>query len=83
LADFKGVIPYLVTPIGSGNIKDDVLATLCDDLIGCGVHGFTALGSTGVFAYLNRQQRQRVVDVTIGAASAECRLSSASPARRR
>jgi 4-hydroxy-tetrahydrodipicolinate synthase len=70
VTDIKGVIPYLVTPIDeSGNIKGDVLATLCDDLIRCGVHGLTPLGSTGEFAYLNRQQRQRVVDVTIDAAA--------------
>ena len=70
MADFKGVIPYLVTPIDeSRTIKDDVLAGLCDDLIGFGVHGLTPLGSTGEFAYLNRQQRQRVVDATTDAAA--------------
>lgn len=66
---FKGVMPYLVTPIDkSGRIKDDVLARLCDDLIGAGIHGLTPLGSTGEFAYLNDSQRQRVVDITVEAA---------------
>lgn len=70
MADFKGVIPYLVTPIDTaGKIKDDVLTKLCGDLIGYGVHGLTPLGSTGEFAYLSREQRQRVVDVTIAAAA--------------
>lgn len=70
MAQFKGVIPYLVTPIDkAGKIKDDVLARLCVDLIDAGVHGLTPLGSTGEFAYLNREQRQRVVDVTVGAAA--------------
>lgn len=70
MAQFKGVIPYLVTPIDkAGKIKDDVLARLCGDLIDAGVHGLTPLGSTGEFAYLNREQRQRVVDVTVGAAA--------------
>ena len=45
---FHGVFPYLVSPIdSSGEIKADVLARLCEDLIQAGVHGLTALGSTG------------------------------------
>jgi 4-hydroxy-tetrahydrodipicolinate synthase len=63
---FRGVIPYLVTPIDDdGRIKTDVLARLCDDLIGDGVHGLTPLGSTGEFAYLNDHQRRTTVDVTV------------------
>jgi 4-hydroxy-tetrahydrodipicolinate synthase len=45
-----------------------VLAKLCDDLIGAGVHGLTPLGSTGEFAYLNAAQRMAVVQTTIEAA---------------
>lgn len=41
---------------------------MCDDLINAGVHGLTPLGSTGEFAYLNWQQRRRVVEVVIEAA---------------
>ena len=58
MADFQGVFPYLVSPIDpSGQIRTDVLARLCDDLIKAGVHGLTPLGSTGEFAYLNATQR--------------------------
>lgn len=68
-AGFRGVFPYLVSPVrDSGEIDADVLARLCGDLIGAGVHGLTPLGSTGEFAYLNAVQRQRVVEVTIAAA---------------
>jgi 4-hydroxy-tetrahydrodipicolinate synthase len=68
-ADFHGVFPYLVSPIdGDGNIRSDVLARLCDDLIKMGVHGLTPLGSTGEFAYLNAAQRATVVKATIEAA---------------
>jgi 4-hydroxy-tetrahydrodipicolinate synthase len=68
-AGFRGVFPYLVSPVrDSGGIDADVLARLCEDLIGAGVHGLTPLGSTGEFAYLNAVQRQRVVEVTIAAA---------------
>jgi 4-hydroxy-tetrahydrodipicolinate synthase len=70
MADFHGVFPYLVSPTDSaGQIRADVLGRLCDDLIGSGVHGLTPLGSTGEFAYLNREQRKTVVRTTIEAAA--------------
>jgi dihydrodipicolinate synthase/N-acetylneuraminate lyase len=63
---FHGVFPYIVSPIHqSGEIIEDVLARLCDDLIKAGVHGLTPLGSTGEFAYLSRPQRRRIVEVVI------------------
>ncbi|HRK24408.1 MAG TPA: dihydrodipicolinate synthase family protein [Beijerinckiaceae bacterium] len=67
-AAFHGVFPYLVSPIAAeGRVKDEVLAQLCDDLIGAGVHGLTPLGSTGEFAYLNAAQKRRIVEVTVKA----------------
>ncbi len=70
MADFHGVFPYLVSPVDDdGKIRSDVLARLCDNLIGAGVHGLTPLGSTGEFAYLNPTQRAAVVQVTIEAAN--------------
>jgi 4-hydroxy-tetrahydrodipicolinate synthase len=69
MTGFHGVFPYLVSPIdASGRIKTDVLGRLSDDLIKAGVHGLTPLGSTGEFAYLNREQRETVVKATIEAA---------------
>ncbi len=69
MSDFHGVFPYLVSPISvNGHVKADVLAKICDDLIGAGVHGLTPLGSTGEFAYLNRDQRAAVVKITVDAA---------------
>ncbi|HEY5731139.1 MAG TPA: dihydrodipicolinate synthase family protein [Anaerolineales bacterium] len=66
---FQGVFPYLVSPIKeSGEVDADVLTRLCEDLIKAGVHGLTPLGSTGEFAYLNRKQRKRVVEVVVAAA---------------
>jgi 4-hydroxy-tetrahydrodipicolinate synthase len=68
-ANFHGVFPYLVSPIdASGEVKGDVLARLCDDLIKAGVHGLTPLGSTGEFAYLSWAQRKRIVEVVVKAA---------------
>jgi 4-hydroxy-tetrahydrodipicolinate synthase len=70
MTHFHGVFPYLVSPIGrDGRVKTDVLARLADDLIAAGVHGLTPLGSTGEFAYLDREQRAAVVKTTIAAAA--------------
>ena len=69
MTDFRGVFPYLVSPVhADGKIRDGVLGRLCDDLIKSGVHGLTPLGSTGEFAYLDTAQRTRVVRTTIEAA---------------
>ena len=67
--EFHGVFPYLVSPVDeSGEVRVDVLARLCDDLIRAGVHGLTPLGSTGEFPYLSSQQRRRIVEVVVQAA---------------
>lgn len=69
MSAFHGVFPYLVSPVDpDGAVRTKVLAKLCDDLIGAGVHGLTPLGSTGEFAYLNAAQRTAVVQTTIEAA---------------
>jgi 4-hydroxy-tetrahydrodipicolinate synthase len=70
MPDFHGVFPYLVSPIDTGGrILTDVLGRLAADLIKAGVHGLTPLGSTGEFAYLDRTQREAVVQATIEAAA--------------
>ena len=69
VTEFRGVFPYLVSPVDeSGEVRADVLTQLCDNLIQAGVHGLTPLGSMGEFAYLNEQQKRRVVEVVILAA---------------
>ena len=66
--EFSGVFPYLVSPVDEhGQVKEAVLTRLVNDLIDAGVHGLTALGSTGEFAYLNREQRHRIVEVVVHA----------------
>ena len=67
--EFHGVFPYLVSPVDAdGQVSEQVLTRLVDDLIEAGVHGLTPLGSTGEFAYLNRAQRHRVVEIVVRAA---------------
>lgn len=68
MTQFHGVYPYLVSPLdAAGKVRADVLGRLCDDLIKSGVHGLTPLGSTGEFAYLDRDQRMAVAQATIEA----------------
>jgi 4-hydroxy-tetrahydrodipicolinate synthase len=70
MSDFHGVFPYLVSPVDAGGrVKTEVLARLASDLIDAGVHGLTPLGSTGEFAYLDREQRSAVVAATLEAAA--------------
>src|SRR6476659_2209111 len=77
MTDFHGVYPYLVSPIDAGgHILTDVLGKLASDLIKAGVHGLTPLGSTGEFAYLNRAQREAVVQATIEAAEKRVPVSA-------
>ena len=67
--NFQGIYPYLVTPMRSdGSVNEQVLSALVEHLIQSGVHGLTALGSTGEFAYLNRSQRRTVVQTVARAA---------------
>ena len=68
-SSFHGVWPYLVSPIGhDGSVDAEVLTRLCEDLIAAGVHGLTALGSTGEFAYLSWPQRRRIAELVVAAA---------------
>jgi dihydrodipicolinate synthase/N-acetylneuraminate lyase len=68
--EFHGVFPYLVSPIDdTGRVNEPVLTRLVNDLIGAGVQGLAPLGSTGEFAYLNREQRRRIVEVVVQAAN--------------
>lgn len=70
MAEFRGVFPYLVSPVAAdGHVLTDVLTRLVADLVRAGVHGLTPLGSTGEFAYLDRKQRETVVHATIEAAA--------------
>jgi 4-hydroxy-tetrahydrodipicolinate synthase len=65
---FRGVWPYLVSPIAHDDtVREEVFARLIDHLIANGVHGLTALGSTGEFAYLTWPQRRAIVAATVRA----------------
>ena len=66
MSGFRGVFPYLVSPIGpDGRVLEAELRRLVDHLIASGVHGLTPLGSTGEFAYLDWAQRRRIVEIVV------------------
>ncbi len=71
MTDFRGIFPYLVSPIdaATGRVRERVLRDLVEHLIACGVHGFSPLGSTGEFAYLSFEQRREIVRIVIDAAA--------------
>lgn len=67
---FDGVYPFLATPLrpDTQEFDENRLRSHVDDLVGnAGVHGITALGSTGEFALLSEDERKRVAEVTIDA----------------
>ena len=71
MTDFRGIFPYLVSPIDetSGRVRERVLRALVEHLIQCGVHGLSPLGSTGEFAYLSFEQRSEIVRIVLDAAA--------------
>ncbi len=69
MSGFKGIFPYLASPVNrDGSIREEVFRDLIEHLISKGVHGITVLGSTGEFAYLNFEQKRRLVEIAVDAA---------------
>jgi 4-hydroxy-tetrahydrodipicolinate synthase len=62
-----GIYPYLVSPVdpSTGAVLEEPLRTLVDHLIEQGVHGLSPLGSTGEFAYLDREQKTEIVRIVV------------------
>lgn len=64
--DLKGVLTALATPFDDDEAVDfDALRALVDRSIAGGVDGVVAGGSTGEFASLSPDERQRVIEVVI------------------
>ena len=68
---FRGIFPYLVSPIeeDTGRVREQALRALVEHLIASGVHGLSPLGSTGEFAYLTLEQRAEIVRIVADAAA--------------
>jgi dihydrodipicolinate synthase/N-acetylneuraminate lyase len=62
----EGVIPALPTPFTSNGEIDEIgLAKLVQHVLAGGVHGLWVLGSTSEFPSLNRNQRDRIVEICV------------------
>lgn len=63
----RGVIPPLVTPLTlEGELDTPGLERLVAHLLGAGVDGLFALGSSGEVAFFDDTMRERVLDVVVG-----------------
>ncbi len=62
-----GIFPYLVSPVDgtTGAILESPLRKLVDHLIEQGVQGLSPLGSTGEFAYLDREQKAEIIRIVV------------------
>jgi 4-hydroxy-tetrahydrodipicolinate synthase len=67
-----GVVPPIVTPLtADGDVDVPSLENLVGFLLEAGVSGLFALGSSGESAYLTDQERDRVLEVVVGAAAGQ------------
>ncbi|MEW2488619.1 dihydrodipicolinate synthase family protein [Streptomyces sp. NPDC048411] len=65
-APLHGVVPPVCTPLEShGEVDTASLAELVEHLIGGGVHGLFALGSTSEVAYLTDEQRATTLETVV------------------
>jgi 4-hydroxy-tetrahydrodipicolinate synthase len=68
LGRLHGIFPPLLTPLTEdGRIDHDSLGRLVDYVIGGGVHGIWAMGTTGEFACFDADEREAAVRTTVQA----------------
>ncbi|WP_405753619.1 dihydrodipicolinate synthase family protein [Streptomyces sp. NBC_01411] len=65
---FRGLSAFPLTPTTESGIGEHAFGTLVARLAAAGVDSIGALGSTGGYAYLTREQRARVATLAVGAA---------------
>lgn len=74
--DFTGVVAYPLTPFDSeGRVNAAELKLLIDRLARSGVDAVTVLGSSGSFAYLDSDERSKVVAEAVEAAEGRVPLA--------
>ena len=66
---FNGLSAFPLTPLVSGEIEEKSFISLIENLAGAGVNSIGALGSTGSYAYLTREQRYRATKLAVSAAA--------------
>jgi len=60
-----GLCAFPLTPIAHGKVDEDAFIQLIHHLAAAGVDAIGALGSTGSYAYLTRQERQHLAKVAV------------------
>ncbi|MFK4269980.1 dihydrodipicolinate synthase family protein [Streptomyces milbemycinicus] len=65
---FTGLSAFPLTPMSESGIDEQAYARLVSRLASAGVDSIGALGSTGSYAYLSREQRARAARIAIEAA---------------
>jgi 4-hydroxy-tetrahydrodipicolinate synthase len=77
MARFHGVYPAIVTPLtGDGEIDVEGTHRVVNFLIDNGIHGISALGSTGECAGLTKAQRRKYMETIVEAAAGRVTIMS-------
>lgn len=72
---FLGLSAFPLTPADTdGRVDVEALGILLDRLVSAGVDSIGLLGSTGIYAYLDREERSRVVAAAVEAVSGRVSL---------
>ncbi|WP_423062066.1 dihydrodipicolinate synthase family protein [Citrobacter portucalensis] len=66
---FTGLSAFPLTPLINGDVDERRFITLIENLVDAGVDSIGALGSTGSYAYLTREQRFAATKLAVSAAS--------------
>ena len=62
---FTGLNAFPLTPLSDDSFDESRYARLIERLVAAGVDSLTALGSTGSYMYLNREERRRVARAAV------------------
>lgn len=66
---FTGLSAFPLTPLVKGEIDENAFVALIEALAAAGVNSIGALGSTGSYAYLTREQRFAATRLAVSAAA--------------
>ena len=62
---FTGLSAFPLTPLHDDQVDEEAFVGLIQRLAAAGVDSITALGSTGSYAYLSREEHQRVANLAV------------------
>ncbi|PNH83966.1 dihydrodipicolinate synthase family protein [Arthrobacter sp. AFG20] len=65
---FKGLCAFPLTPLAGDDVDEAALVRLIARCVDAGVDSVGVLGSTGIYTYLLRQERRKVVEAAVEAA---------------